>query len=173
MGETAIDPNRQKQLYWNELVLLKGAGCYMRLYRDQLGRWVTTTGTLKAIASCGSIAAWAIWKEHAFVWGLIIASSQLADALKDVFPFAKKHKAASEYANALSGLFIDAQLEWDVICLGSHTDEDIVSRLHSLRKFQLEAERQNFPNGAETRNSIRVQAEHEAELYLKSTYGLS
>jgi hypothetical protein len=36
-----------------------------------------------------------------FVWGANIAASQVADALKDVFPFAKKHKAASALAMTL------------------------------------------------------------------------
>jgi hypothetical protein len=34
-----------------------------------------------------------LWKQYAIVWGSIIAASQVTDALKDVFPFTKKHKA--------------------------------------------------------------------------------
>jgi hypothetical protein len=145
----------------------------MCLYRDGLGRWVAMIGTFRAVASCGSIAAWAIWKEYAFVWGLIIALSQVADALRDVFPFVRKHKSASECASALSGLLIDAQLEWDFICAGSRTDEEIMSHLHSIRKLQLEAERQNFPSGFATNEAIRSRARRDAENYLKSTYGVS
>jgi hypothetical protein len=84
--------HRQQQLYWNQMVELKVATSYIRRYRDHLGRWVTGVGMLRAIASSGSIAAWALWKEHAFVWGAIIAVSQVADALKDVFPFTKNKK---------------------------------------------------------------------------------
>ena len=87
------------------------AACYIRRYRDYLGKRVTVLGTLRAIASSGSIAAWALWKEYAFVWGAIIAASQVADALRDVFPFTKKHKAASTHTITLSSIFIDAQLE--------------------------------------------------------------
>lgn len=67
----------------------------------------TGLGALKAIASCMGIAAWAVWREYAFVWGVVIAASQVADALKDVFPFAKKHKAACEHGMSLERLFID------------------------------------------------------------------
>ncbi len=77
------------------MVEIKVAASYMRRDRDDLGVWVTRLGTLKAIASSGGIAAWVIWKEYAFLWAAIIAASQVADALRDVFPFAKTHKAAA------------------------------------------------------------------------------
>ena len=173
MNEDPKDTHRQRQLYWNELTALKGAACYMSRYRDRLGRWVVALGMLKAIASCGSIAAWAIWKEYSFLWGLIIALSQVADALRDVFPFAKKQKAASDYASALNSLFIDAQLEWDVICANSRTPAEMMNHLHSLRKLQLEAERQSFPSGVAADESLRLVAKQDAENYLKSTYGVS
>lgn len=71
------------------MIELKVAAEYMRGYRDETGKRVAALGTLKAIASSGGIAGWVIWKEHAFVWGAIIAASQLTDALKEVFPFTK------------------------------------------------------------------------------------
>jgi hypothetical protein len=104
------------------MVELKVAACYMRRYRDQVGLWVTSVGVVRAIASSGSIAAWAIWRQYAFVWGLIIAASQVADALREVFPFVKTNKAASEFGIALERLFIDAQLEWESVFSGRYSD---------------------------------------------------
>ena len=72
--------HRQQQLYWAQMVELKVAAAYIRRYRDYLGKRVTWLGTLRAIASSASIAAWALWKEQAFVWAAIIAASQVADA---------------------------------------------------------------------------------------------
>jgi hypothetical protein len=69
MGEPETNPHRQQQLYWAQMVELKVAACYIRHYRDSLGRRVTAVGTLRAVASSGSIAAWALWKEYVFVWG--------------------------------------------------------------------------------------------------------
>src|SRR5258708_17446318 len=100
MNEGATS-HRQKQLYWNQMIKLKVAAGYIRRYRDDVGRHVTILGTMKAIASSGGIAAWAIWREYAFLCGMIIAASQLADALKEVFPFTKTHKAASDHAISL------------------------------------------------------------------------
>jgi hypothetical protein len=133
---------------------------------------VTSIGALKAIASCGGIAAWVIWKEYAFVWGAIIAASQVADALKDVFPFAKKHKAASVYSMTIDNLFNDVQLEWENIFSGRYSDEEIMKRLHQFRKLRLDALQHNFPDGLAARNALAVQAKQTAEDYFEITYGV-
>jgi hypothetical protein len=146
------------------------AAAYIRRYRDDLGRWVTGLGTLKAIASSGGIAAWVIWKEYAFVWAAIIALSQLADALKDVFPFAKKHKAASEHTITLGSIFIDAQLEWESIFSGRYSNEQIANRRHKLMKLQHDAESRSFPSGLPTKTALFEAAEKEAKDYFATTY---
>ena len=162
--------HRQQQLYWNQMVNVKVAAAYIRRYRDDLGKWVTLLGTVKAVAASGSIAAWVIWKEYAFVWGMIIAVSQLADALKDVFPFTKTHKAASEHTITLENIFIDAQLEWENIFTGQYTNEQIASRWHKLMKLQHDAECRIFPNGLAEKPQLFAKAQQEAEDYFKSAY---
>jgi hypothetical protein len=173
MNEDVSDPDRQQLLYWNQMYQLKVTASYIRLYRDHLGKWVTSLGVLKAVASSAGIAAWVIWREYAFVWGAIIAASQVADALKDIFPFAKKHKAASAQAMMLGSLFIDVQLEWEYIFAGRYTDEEIMKRLHQLRKLQLDAEDHNFPDGLATRATLFDRASQEAWEYFQATYGVN
>lgn len=150
------------------MLQLKGAAVYMRLYRERLGRYVTILGIVKAIASCGGIAAWAIWKSHAFIWAVIIAVSQVADALKDVFPFAKLHKSANEHSMTLNTLFIDAELEWENIFLGRFMDDEIMNRLHKLKKLQLDAEQRSFPDGLTINPALKSRAEQEALEYFVS-----
>jgi len=172
VNDVVANPHRQQQLYWAQMIELKVAACYIRHYRDYLGKRVTALGTLRAIASSGSIAAWALWKEYAFVWGAIIAASQVMDALRDVFPFTKQHKAASAHTITLGGIFIDAQLEWENIFSGRYTDEQIMSRRHKLMKVQHDAERAHFPDGLATRDSLFAQAQQEAKDYFTATYGV-
>jgi hypothetical protein len=169
MSEPVTNPHRQQELYWVRMIELKVAACYIGRYRDYLGKRVTALGTLRAIASSGSIAAWALWKEHAVVWGSIIAASQVADALKDVFPFTKKHKAASEHTITLSNIFIDAQLEWENVYLARYTEDEILSRWHKLVKLQQEAEQRSFPDGLAKRDSLFAQAQQDAEEYFAAT----
>jgi hypothetical protein len=162
----------QREQYWNELTDLKVNAVYIRRYRDTFGRWVIFLGIVKAVASSAGIAAWVVWKEFAFAWGAIIAASQLADALKDVFPFARKHKAASEYAMRLDNLFIDVQFDWGNIESGRYSSAETMRRLHQLRKLLKEVEQRNFPDGLATRPALLAEAKQEAESYLRSTYGI-
>ena len=161
----AANSHRQQQLYWNQMIELKVAAGYIRRYRDDLGRKVTLLGTLKAVASSGGIAAWAIWKEYAFVWGAIIAAAQLLDALKEVFPFSKIHKAASEHAIVLNSMLIDALLEWEGIFSGRYTDDQIMKQRHKLMKLQHDAERKTFPRGLAVKKALFDDAQREAKEY--------
>jgi hypothetical protein len=77
-------------LYLNQLYRLKTSAEYLRHYRDSLAKWATWIATLRAIASSGAIAAWAIVQAHPLLWGGIIAAAQVADALKDVMPISKQ-----------------------------------------------------------------------------------
>ncbi len=154
------------------MIELKVEAAYIRRYRDDLGRKVTAFATLKAIASSGGIAAWAIWNKHAFAWAAIIAASQVADALRGVFPFSKTHRAASDHAITLNSMFIDAQLEWENIFSGHYTDEQIMSRLHKLKRLQHETERKNFPLGLKTKDALFAEAQREAESYFASAYSV-
>jgi hypothetical protein len=172
MSEAGANPHRQQQLYWAQMIELKVAACYIRSYRDYVGKRVKALGTLRAIASSGSIAAWALWKEYAFVWGAIIAAAQVADALKDVFPFTKTHKAASAHTITLGAIFIDAQLEWESIFSGRYTDEQIMNRRHKLMKVQHDAERTSFSDGLATRDPLFAEAQQEAKDYFTATYGV-
>ncbi len=154
------------------MVELKVAAAYIRRYRDDLGTWVTRLGVLKAVASNGGIAAWVVWREYAFVWGAIIAASQLADVLKEVFPFTKTHRASSEHTVALNSMLIDAQLEWENIFSGRYSDEQISSRRHKLMKLQHDAERKAFPSGLPFKEKLFAAAQSEAKEYFATMYGV-
>lgn len=93
MSEGLEEPSREQLIYWQEFVQLKADTCYVRDYRNYLGKWVTVTSTIRAIASMGGIAGWLIWKQYAWVWACIVAASQFIDALKNVFPFYKRRGA--------------------------------------------------------------------------------
>ena len=107
--------HRQQDLYFNELFQLK-IGCeYIRLYRNDLERWVTRFSAVRAIASSGAIATWAVVKAYPLVWGSIIAASQLGDVLQNVIPLTARHKAASALSTALEALFTEALFEWESV----------------------------------------------------------
>jgi hypothetical protein len=106
-------PHRQQDLYWTELVELKIACEYMRRYRNSLAWWSTGFSAFRAIASSGAIATWAVVQSYPLIWGGIIAATQVADALKDVFPLTARQQAASSLMMSLDALFIEALYEWE------------------------------------------------------------
>jgi len=172
MVEDAPSIVRQQEFYWREMTELKISAFYMCRYRDHLAQRVAALGTIRAIASSVSIAAWAIWKQYAFLWGLVIATAQVADALRDVFPFAKTHKAASEHVIALNEFFINAQLEWEQIRSRRYGGDQIMNKLHKLRMLRHEAERLSFPNGLPSKPSLSAKAQEDAKKYFGVTYNV-
>ena len=170
MNEDELE--RQQRLYWNKMLDLRTAADYIRLYRDYAGRWVTAIATLRAVASSTSIAGWAIWHQYAFIWGCIIAVSQIVDALRDVFPMTKRHRAASEYAIALEALFIAAQLEWENILTGRYDADEVLRRLHALRSAHHTAESKSFADGQPRHRRLFGEAEQETATFIWKTYGV-
>ncbi len=162
---------RQPDLYWKQFVQLKAASICMRLYRNQLARRVRAVELIKAIGSSGGIAAWVVWKDWPLVWSAIIAASQLLDATKHVFPFARHHKAASDLTVALELLCIDAEAEWESIYAGRVPDQGITERKARLARLQLEAEHKHFPEGFEPSQTLIDLATEEANTYFSTTYG--
>ncbi len=62
---------------------LKVVALYVRRYRDEQAWWITRIGVFKAIVTSGTIGAWAIWKDYAFVWGILLGAAQILDAAKE------------------------------------------------------------------------------------------
>ena len=161
---------RQPDLYWKQLQELKAASICIRLYRNRLAKHVRTVEVVKAVGSSGGIAGWVIWKDYPFVWSGVIAASQLLDALKSVFPFAKTHKAASDLTVALELLYIDSEDEWEGIFAGTLAADSISKRRTRLRKLQLDAERKHFPEGLELPPDLIRLATDETRAYFEATF---
>ena len=169
-GEGANNTLRAPDLYWKELQQLKAACVCMRLYRNNLGRWVRAIEVVKAIASSGGIAGWVLWKDYPFLWTGIIAAAQVLDALKGVFPFSKNHRGASDLTIALEVLYIDAEDEWEAIHAGRLPAEAITKRRTKLRKLQLAEEKRFFPDGVELPAALIRLATSQANAYFETTF---
>jgi hypothetical protein len=73
----------------------------------------------------------------------------------------------------LDNLFIDVQLEWENIFSGKSSDDEIMKRLHQLRKLQLDALEHSFPDGLAARDALLLQAKGIAVAYFETTYGVN
>lgn len=172
MSETEGESHRQQDLYLTEVFQLVVARDYTRRYRDALTRRVTWFGALRAIASSSAIGAWALWQAYPMIWGGIIVASQVADALRDVFPFTIRHKAANDLVASFDLLLIEALYEAEGVYAGQYNDEEITERRRKLMRLRHETEIKHFPTGPlPERKDLLALADEAAITYFDSIFG--
>ncbi len=157
-------------MLWLEMVELKRLSVLARLYRDDQGRWLRQIGIAKAVAASSTIAGWSIWKDYALVWGIILALSQLMDAVKEFLPQQKQQRAASDLAASIDMLLIDAQFQWSDVSNGSLAAKEIMARWRKLAQLRLEAERKFFPDGIAAADRLQALAKDQSDAYFRVTY---
>jgi len=168
----ALAPSIEQDLYWQEFTQLKLDACYVRDYRDSIAKWETGVAIVRAVTSSASIGAWVVWRDYAFVWAGLIAASQVADALRDVFPFRKRRQALSGWSNALNRLFVDAQRDWDGISAGSLSNAKISGLTHQLRKAMQAYEQTYMPDGLPRKQQLFDAAQAEMETFFRTRYSI-
>jgi hypothetical protein len=164
--------HRQQNLYFGELFELKVACEYMRRYREGVAIWVTNFDVLRAITSSGAIATWAVVQSYPLIWAGIIALAQVADVLKDVFPFTARLSATSGAVMSLDALFIEALFEWEGVFSGQFSNEEIADKRRKLMQLRHDIEVKHFPTGnLPMRNSLLRLAKEDAIAYLQDMFG--
>lgn len=172
MNESA-GPSVEQSIYWEEFQQLKLACCYVRDYRNSIGKSETTVAAIRAIASSASIAAWAVWRRYAVVWASFIAASQVVDALRDVFPFRRRRQALSRWSNALNRQWVDAQRDWDNIYAGKVPDKKIRFLTHQLRLKMQRYEARCIPDGLVRKDDLFLAAEAEMAAFFQKRYSVN
>jgi hypothetical protein len=163
--------HRQQELYLSEVLQLIAEREYMRRYRVILAKRVTWFGAVRAIASSGAIATWAVWKSYPMVWGGVIAATQVADALKGIFPFTARHKAANDLVASLEALLIEVLHEAEAVHAGELTDTEIRERRRRMMKTRHEASLKYFPTAdLPERKDINALAQEAAVMYYDSIF---
>jgi hypothetical protein len=92
------------------------------------------------------------------------------DKLKPVFPFAEKHRLASEPHAALDLAYIDAEDDWEKIAQGKLPNPQITSRRTKLLKLKRNAEHRYFPEGIQFSSTILNMADRSNIDYFKTTF---
>ena len=92
--------------YWNMMTLQKYSLIYLNKHFENSVKIDRRIKIFMAIASCSSIAAWTIWQQFAYIWGVIIAISQLIGAIYEILPFKKRIEELSSLKSELSALYL-------------------------------------------------------------------
>lgn len=153
---------------WKQLYRMKTHAVYLELL---LAKTETIDRGIKiflALVSTGSIASWAVWKDAQFLWGFLIAASQVLNAIRPYLPYKERMKALSALARELDELAIHTEIKWLEVAAGELTDKEM-RKLHAdmLTKASSAAQK-HFPNNSIPNNPALMQlAEATATKYLE------
>ncbi|OES30877.1 hypothetical protein [Alteromonas macleodii] len=160
-----------QQKYWNLLKELKVHVLYVQNYAVKQSKYDQSLDVFLAITSSSSIAAWAIWQEYPFVWGAIIAISQVITAIKPLLLYKKRLKALDDLLDSLSQIALKAERDWFFVAEGMWTEEEIHNRWADLKEETLKSEKKCLNGITLPKDLISLRAaETEADLYFESTY---
>lgn len=129
-----------QEKYWNYLVQIKASVYYLDIYAENTYKSERNINVVCAIASSASIAAWATWTELAYVWGFIIAGSQVLTAVKEFFPYAKRLKMLKEFVEEMKIMYVNMEQEWFRVAEGEMTEKEINILLFAYKKKMTELE---------------------------------
>jgi hypothetical protein len=93
--------HRYQERYWTQLKHLKTHIFYCHFYALHTDKIDKGLNIFLALTSSGSIAAWAVVKDHAMLWACIIAASQIVTAIKPFLPYRQRAKALIALGDAL------------------------------------------------------------------------
>lgn len=110
--------------YWQELYDLKVHTAYLEIYLLKTEKIDTVINAFLAVASSGSIAGWAIWKEQQFIWASIIVLSQFITAIKTFLPYNLRIKNISKVLKEMESISIHYEKNWFYISEGQKTIEE-------------------------------------------------
>ncbi len=130
------------------------------------------TGFL-ALTSSSSIAGWVVWKDYSFVWGSLIAASQVINALRPVLPYQKRIAPLRALSYAYEDLFLQIEAKWGAIERGEFSEEEIDDILGRFRNDKAKLWRKTIDSIAIPHDeALYRKADQLAEQYFRTHYHL-
>ena len=152
---------------WKQWYRTKYHSIYLELllaHDERLDRYMKM---FLAIVSSGSIAGWAVWKEAQFIWALLIAMSQVINAVRQFLPYRERMKALSALSRELEELAIHMEIKWLEISIGELTEKEMRKLYADMLIKTSSAAQKHFPNNSVPRiDKLMRKAETDAKAYL-------
>ena len=134
----------QQQRYWTYLVQTFGQARYLHLYRETSEETERRIAMCCAVTSSASIAGWAIWQHLSWLWGVIIAASQVLSAVRRYLPYARRAEVLRDAASGIKGLAMRIEANWFRVAEGILTEGEINDLITQLQKEQFDIEDRLF-----------------------------
>ena len=123
---------------WNNLAIVKFKSIYIGHLISKYQRYDLLINVFLAIATSGSIAAWAIWKEFPIIWASVIALSHVVNVIRPFFPYSRYTKILNDKYLLSQNLFLDYERVWYQIEKAKLTEDAIAEKYFELSKKQNE-----------------------------------
>ncbi len=155
---------------WATLVDVRFKGFILGYLVDSFQKLDRNINIFLALASSGSIAAWAVWQKIPIVWAGIIVVSQVLNAVKPYFPFYKYVKELGAKSIRADGLNIEFEKLWSQL-ENKRIDEAVAEEsYYELRKQMIEI----FNFGDETifksSDKMEKKANERMKLFFENNY---
>lgn len=168
MNESSLIQER----YWSSLTEKKFALYYIEIHFSKAIQINRAIKIIMAITSCSSIAAWTIWKQLSYLWGIIIALSQVVGVINEYMPYQKRIEDISNLKSEWSAIFLSMEKDWLKVSNGSITENEINDILFEYEKEWNEVDDKYFKDDSLPRKQKCIDyAEEKMGLYFKRKYG--
>jgi hypothetical protein len=158
--------------YWNDLYATKVQVEYLGLLSEHAEWRDRCLKIFLALMSTGSIAAWAVWKQHPLLWGTLIAASQVITAVAPFLPFKARLKSIAGLLPELEVLHINMESKWSEIMQAELTDAEIRRCITTFRQQKQKMLQKNLPGRTlPEKVDLLTKAEKKAELWVETYYG--
>ena len=162
-----------KKQIWAELCDLRFKGYCLKFLTTKFQKLDRNINIFLAIASSGSIAAWAIWDSTSIIWGAIIAISQVITVIKPYFPYFKYAKEINSKSLKIDILNIEFEKLWYKL-QNKIIDNGQAADLYFTYQKEI-AEILNFNDDTLFRinKKIKQRANEKMKTFLKNNYGIT
>jgi hypothetical protein len=135
---------------------------------------VKTDRTLRIIIaalSSGSIASWAIWDNLAWLWSIIIATTQMLSIVNDYLPYKKRIKELFELKTKLIPIYDHMEHEWYNVSSGILSEKEINDMLSDIKAEWSKVRMQFFSSDNLPRNEKFLEIADVTKLeYFKTSF---
>jgi hypothetical protein len=124
-----------------------------------------------AVATSGSIAAWAVWSKFPLLWAGIIAVSQVISVIKPYLPYERRINEINKLNIQLTSLYNEIEAKWYYFANGLLSDEEMNNVYYEYNKRWIENETQYFSNDSLPVNESFIETANElCELYFEEYF---
>ena len=104
-----------RERYWSLFNQEKHKYFYFESYKVRCDKIDRKLKIFLAFASCGSIAAWGLWKEFPALWAIVLATSQILSVMQDYLPFSQEATSLNFFLPELNAVLIEIEHGWNGI----------------------------------------------------------